>query len=755
MTASRTSADDTEVLEIHRTREALRESERRCRELVENAHDVVYAHDFEGRFTTINRAGEQLMGYSRDEFRGLELANVVAPDSLALARRMVQETLEGHERARYVLDLIARDGRRLAFEVSTSLLRRDGVPLGVQGIARDITDRRRAEEALRQSEERFRLLVENSSDGVQMLARDGTIFYASRPACRLLGYEIEHVIGRPVFDFVHPDDQGCASSHFADLMASPGVAVPSEYRFRHADGTYRHIECIAVNRLDQQGVNAIVVNFRDVTDRLAAGRALIESEERFRAVFDSAMLAIVRVDLEGRVIDANRAALGLGGYTLDEARGRAVDEFLHPDDAQASHEAFRLLASGRRDSYQAERKYRGKNGRTVWAIVSASLVRDAAGHPSFCIAMFENITERKQAEAELVETNQRLSVWIRELEQRTREISLLSELGDMLQACKTSQEAVAVVAPLSAQLFPGTAGVLRVFESGTELLAPATRWGPAEEAELCRLDDCWAIRRGRPHVVEDGGTGIRCRHLAGRAGAAASVCAPLIAHGELLGLLTLVLPSSQRPMEPMRRLASTVAEHVALALANLRLHDTLRSQSIRDPLTGLFNRRYMEESLQREMRRAARGREPVGIIMLDIDRFKDLNDRHGHEAGDALLRSVGAILERSVRAEDIACRYGGEEFTLILPEASIVEATQRAEYIRQAIAHLSVQHQRQHLGRVTVSIGVAMYPDHGPTGDIVLRAADAALYQAKARGRNRTVVSRATGFTEGLDPIEA
>ena len=754
MTASRTSADDTEVLEIHRTREALRESERRCRELVENAHDVVYAHDFEGRFTTINRAGEQLMGYSRDEFRGLELANVVAPDSLGLARRMVQETLEGHERARYVLDLIARDGRRLAFEVSTSLLRRDGVPLGVQGIARDITDRRRAEEALRQSEERFRLLVENSSDGVQMLARDGTIFYASRPACRLLGYEIEHVIGRPVFDFVHPDDQGCASSHFADLMASPGVAVPSEYRFRHADGTYRHIECIAVNRLDQQGVNAIVVNFRDVTDRLAAGRALIESEERFRAVFDSAMLAIVRVDLEGRVIDANRAALGLGGYTLDEARGRAVDEFLHPDDAQASHEAFRLLASGRRDSYQAERKFRGKNGRTVWAIVSASLVRDAAGHPSFCIAMFENITERKQAEAELVETNQRLSVWIRELEQRTREISLLSELGDMLQACKTSQEAVAVVAPLSAQLFPGAAGVLRVFESGTELLAPATRWGPAEEADVCSLDDCWAIRRGRPHVVEDGGTGIRCRHLAGRAGAA-SVCAPLIAHGELLGLLTLVLPSSQRPMEPMRRLASTVAEHVALALANLRLHDTLRSQSIRDPLTGLFNRRYMEESLQREMRRAARGREPVGIIMLDIDRFKDLNDRHGHEAGDALLRSVGAILERSVRAEDIACRYGGEEFTLILPEASIVEATQRAEYIRQAIAHLSVQHQRQHLGRVTVSIGVAMYPDHGPTGDIVLRAADAALYQAKARGRNRTVVSRATGFTEGLDPIEA
>jgi diguanylate cyclase (GGDEF)-like protein len=207
-----------------------------------------------------------------------------------------------------------------------------------------------------------------------------------------------------------------------------------------------------------------------------------------------------------------------------------------------------------------------------------------------------------------------------------------------------------------------------------------------------------------------------------------------------------------RPLDPGRRLASTVAEHVALALANLRLHDTLRSQSIRDPLTGLFNRRYMEESLQREIRRAARARQPVGIIMVDIDRFKDLNDQHGHEAGDTLLRAVGAILERSVRAEDIACRYGGEEFTLILPEASLVEASQRAEYIRQAIGHLSVQHERQHLDQVTVSAGVAMYPEHGPTGDIVLRAADAALYQAKARGRNRTVINRATGFVDGHDP---
>ena len=195
----------------------------------------------------------------------------------------------------------------------------------------------------------------------------------------------------------------------------------------------------------------------------------------------------------------------------------------------------------------------------------------------------------------------------------------------------------------------------------------------------------------------------------------------------------------------------TVAEHIALALANLKLRETLRSQSIRDPLTGLFNRRYMEESLEREMRRASRGRHPVGIIMLDLDHFKKFNDSYGHDAGDALLRIVGNTLQRSIRAEDIACRYGGEEFTLILPEASLIDAAQRAESIRESIRNLNIQHRRQQLGGVTVSAGVAIFPDHGPTGDAVLRAADAALYQAKARGRDRVAINHAGGIFRRRD----
>jgi diguanylate cyclase (GGDEF)-like protein len=219
----------------------------------------------------------------------------------------------------------------------------------------------------------------------------------------------------------------------------------------------------------------------------------------------------------------------------------------------------------------------------------------------------------------------------------------------------------------------------------------------------------------------------------------------MMAQGELLGLLHMAISEKGRSVETRQRFVMTVAEHIALALANLKLRETLRSQSIRDPLTGLFNRRYMEESLEREMRRASRGRHPVGIIMLDLDHFKKFNDSYGHDAGDALMRIVGNTLQRSIRAEDIACRYGGEEFTLILPEASLVDAAQRAESIRESIRNLNIQHRRQQLGGVTISAGVAIFPDHGPTGDAVLRAADAALYQAKSRGRDRVAINQAGG----------
>jgi len=208
-----------------------------------------------------------------------------------------------------------------------------------------------------------------------------------------------------------------------------------------------------------------------------------------------------------------------------------------------------------------------------------------------------------------------------------------------------------------------------------------------------------------------------------------------------MGLLHLSHPPRRLPAQINRKLATTVAERIALALANLKLRAVLHSLSVRDPLTGLFNRRYMEESLQREVHRAARNQRTVGIIMLDLDHFKQFNETFGHDAGDALLREAGSVLQRSMRVSDIVCRYGGEEFTIIMPEASLAATLQKAEQLRTTVNQLRVQHHSLVLGPITFSLGVSLFPDHGSTGEAVLRAADAALYQAKFEGRDRVMMA--------------
>jgi diguanylate cyclase (GGDEF)-like protein len=234
-----------------------------------------------------------------------------------------------------------------------------------------------------------------------------------------------------------------------------------------------------------------------------------------------------------------------------------------------------------------------------------------------------------------------------------------------------------------------------------------------------------------------------------------SLCMPLVAQGEALGVLHirhtsqnveldengLVTPPAEWFTEVKQQLIHTVADSLALALANLKLRETLRQQSIRDPLTGLFNRRYLEESLEREVRRAARSQRSLGVIMMDIDHFKHFNDTFGHDAGDTLLRELGVFLRSQVRGEDIACRYGGEEFAIVMPDTTLEVIHQRAEKLREGIKHLNVMSRGKMLGSVSISAGVATFPEHGGTGEAVIRTADAALFKAKQAGRDRVTVA--------------
>ncbi len=346
------------------------------------------------------------------------------------------------------------------------------------------------------------------------------------------------------------------------------------------------------------------------------------------------------------------------------------------------------------------------------------------------------------------------SVEQRTLSRSQETFHILSEMGNWLQACHTTGEAYKIIADFCARLFPNESGALYIYNSSRNVLEAVTHWGEFPEhlpSPVLSPDECWALRRAQIYIVEDTAAhGVLCQHL-GHPGPGSYLCVPMMARGETLGILHLrgdrpPLVPEAHPADslgrPSGQLAVTVSEHIALALINLKLQDSLRDQAIRDPLTNLFNRRYMEESLEREFARAARRNSPVGIVMLDIDHFKLFNDTFGHSAGDKVLVELSSLMQARVRREDIACRFGGEEFVLVLPEASLDDTCRRAEQLLMDIPNLSVLHKGQVLGAITLSIGVACFPEHGKTAEGLLAAADAALYDAKAQGRNRLVVAR-------------
>ncbi|HET6929340.1 MAG TPA: diguanylate cyclase [Candidatus Acidoferrum sp.] len=354
--------------------------------------------------------------------------------------------------------------------------------------------------------------------------------------------------------------------------------------------------------------------------------------------------------------------------------------------------------------------------------------------------------ERGQAQDNLSRAHEGLKNSMRELESRNREAGTLSEMADLLQSCFTLEEASGVITSSAQKLFYGFSGALLVFSASRNVLEAATTWGQSSPPErVFAPNDCWALRRGRLHHSNNGDGAVRCAHLGGSR--LPSLCTPLMAHGETLGILCLVTEpngsaGAQTTISEFNvRLAVSMAEQAALSFANLKLREKLRYQSVRDPLTGLFNRRYLDESLERELPNAVRKNRSLGVIMLDVDRFKKFNDMFGHDAGDTVLRELGDYLAKFIRRGDLACRYGGEEFTLILPECSLEDTRCRAEELRTSFQQLSIKHRDVVLGKVTLSLGIAALPDHGTTAVELLAAADGALLRAKEAGRDRVLIA--------------
>lgn len=354
----------------------------------------------------------------------------------------------------------------------------------------------------------------------------------------------------------------------------------------------------------------------------------------------------------------------------------------------------------------------------------------------YWLVMREN-RERRLAERRTDEAGAALRRSVEELHDANRAARELSAYAGMLQGCRTLDEALGFTRRTFTSLLPQLGGVLYLSRASQDLCEERARWGEATVASVSVLapGDCWALRRAQNYLVDDVRRGTCCAHVECGTGTGSTLCLPLSAQGDSLGFLYLSGP--EQDAGRAQHLATAAAEQLSLALGNLRLQETLRFQSIRDPLTGLFNRRYLEESLERELARCGRRNQPLTLMMLDLDHFKRFNDAHGHDGGDALLRGFASLLQAHCRSDDTPCRFGGEEFTLILPEMDPEVGLERAEAIRVATESMRLQHLREPLMPVTVSIGLASFPRNGVNAAELLRIADGALYRAKHDGRNR------------------
>ncbi len=348
----------------------------------------------------------------------------------------------------------------------------------------------------------------------------------------------------------------------------------------------------------------------------------------------------------------------------------------------------------------------------------------------------------KKAEAALVEANKLLVLSNHELikksealEQKSRLIELLSEIGELLPACTKYDEIYEVFSNYALKLFPHYQGQLYVYSENKVDLECVSSWGDKKNKIDINFtpQDCWALLQNQLYIVKPGSNTPRCNHIETKGGYA---CIPITVGGEILGLISLSFGSLSASNDEITTLAR-LASDIGLTLSNVRLRETLQELSIRDYLTGLYNRRYMEEMLLQEIAKSKRNGSGFGIIMFDIDHYKEFNDRYGHEAGDLVLSTLGQFLKDYFRESDIVCRFGGEEFVIILRDAHESEVLERAETLREVVKKLPIKFGNQTLKEMNISLGVSIFPQHGKTARALIDSADEALYRAKNEGRDR------------------
>lgn len=595
-------------------------------------------------------------------------------------------------------------------------------------------ERKKSEAAVRKLSQ----AVEQSPVSIVISNIDGSIEYVNPRFTGLTGYTQAEALGQNprILKTGHT-----TRTEYETLWKTilSGQVWHGEFQNRKKNGEiYWETASISPILDEAGGVTHFVAVKEDITGRKLDQARITEALEFTQTILQTSPIGITIYKTSGPCISANAAAgkiIGIDPESLLEQDFHTLETWKK---SGLYDSALRAMNTGLPVFGQIHTI--NSVGKELWLNTTCAPF-NSAGEPHLLL-MFEDNSERQKAEELLRLSNEKLESLVVHLEQSRRNSDLLRQMGELLQVCKDVEEAFTVIEQFAVQLFPGASGAVFMASHQISKVESVVTWGAslASKSEFA-VEDCWSLRRSQVHMVKFADHGLMCRHMP-KAFAGSYLDIPLSISGEILGLLHLEYPPAAEQDEQTQDLARIMAENLSLSLSNIKLRQTLHFQSVRDPLTGTFNRRYMEETLTRELPRANRKKTQVSIIMLDIDHFKTFNDTYGHAAGDLVLTRLGSLLQTQIRGEDVVCRLGGEEFVMILPDANCEIALQRAEAIRAAVTAQNLEYNAHFLGAITVSLGVAVYPLHGSNATEILEKADKALYLAKHNGRNRTNIAR-------------
>jgi diguanylate cyclase (GGDEF)-like protein/PAS domain S-box-containing protein len=715
-------------------------------------------------FEYVNPAYARMLGYKPQELLGRSpLEFTVNKDTLinSLERRQRGEV------STYQSLLRNADGSEVYAHITGVPRIRDGQIFGAIAVITDMTEIKKAEEELRHSRAQLTAIFENVGTGIWVSDIRYRFTFVNSYLANLLGFLPEELIGQDVVSVVHPYDAITSTIQFEGLLNREYESYEMEKRYRRKDGSIFWGALSARPIYNAQNEIESVVGFiSDITQRKQAEEALRETERRFREILENIGLITVMLDQDANITFCNEHFLNLTGWTRTEVLGRNWIGTFEAGDAAVRNQYVRAIQRGAILKHH-ENRIATRNGEKRLVSWANIILRDEKAQITGMASIGEDITARRNAENS-------------EREQRELAEALIDSSSAISTTLKFA-ETIEKILENVIKVVPHDAANIALFNKNKIQFVRARGYETfnISNETIQNLDITFKdapafkniIKTQQPIVVSDTEKDPKWVKIEPTSNIRSNISSPIIVDNKVVGVINLDSTTPGFFNEQHARRLHAFSLQAAIAFKNARLYEEvdqelqkrkkiqsslrrankrlqtqlaeiealqaqLRQQAIRDPLTGLFNRRFLEETLAREISRAERDSLPVSIMMIDIDHFKSINDTYGHEAGDLILKQLGKLLSTETRRADAACRFGGEEFCVVMSGAPLPIAVQRAEALRSKFAAIKVDYGNKTI-QATISLGISCYPEHGLNGQEVVKSADNALYRAKRNGRNR------------------